>query len=97
MARILPDQATRETFVGALRQIPIAYCEEPAPELTMPDGVRCAYLQWSSAYRADAAEAGIRGWTVLSRNANHLAMLTNPDAVADDLLLLTETLGIGVA
>lgn len=97
MARILPDQATRETFLGALREIPFAYCEEKAPEIAMPDGVRCAYLQWSAACRADAAEAGARGWTVLSRNANHLAMLTNPDAVADDLLLLTETLGIGVA
>jgi hypothetical protein len=97
MARILPDPATRETFVGALREIPIAYCEERAPETAMPDAVRCAYLQWSAACRADAAEAGMRGWTVLSRNANHLAMLTSPDAVADDLLLLTETLGLGVA
>ena len=97
MARILPDRATRETFVGGLREIPLAYCEDVAPQIAIPEAARCAYLQWSTACRADAAEAGARGWPVLSRNANHLAMLTHPDAVADDLLLLTETLGIGVA
>jgi hypothetical protein len=97
MERILPDPAMRETFVGALREIPFAYCEEPAPGIATPGSVRCAYLQWSAACRADAAEAGARGWPVLSRNSNHLAMLTNPDAVADDLLLLSETIGLGIA
>ncbi len=97
MARLLPDDKMRETFVGSLRQIPLAWCEEEAPALAMPDTIRCAYLRWSRATRADAAEAGSKGWTVLTRNANHLAMLTHPEGVVEDLLLLSQTLGIGPA
>lgn len=95
--KFLPDAAAYENFVGGLRALPLAFFEETAPAVAMPLNVRCAYLQLSPACRADAEAAGGMGWPVLIRRAHHLAMLTNAAEIADDLVMLSGTLGIAAA
>jgi hypothetical protein len=80
---LVPDDGSRARFVAGLRPFPLAYFDEPA-ELggpSWPPPVR-GYLQLSSAYDAEAAEAHRLGWDVLREESDHLAPLTRPSAVA---------------
>jgi hypothetical protein len=90
LARLVPDDATREALVGELEPLPIGYFEEPAPAegFELP----AAYLQLSGGYDEEARLAGRQGWPVVRLPLNHLAPLTQPRAVAPALLSLATRL-----
>jgi hypothetical protein len=69
-------------FISELRDLPLGYFEEPAPEDAQPLAPeRCAYLQLSPSYDAEIAEARMRGWHTQSLSLNHLAVLTHAEEV----------------
>lgn len=90
LARLVPDAEARAALVAELEPLPLGYFEEPAPtiELTSP----AAYLQLSGGYEEEARLAGRMGWPVVSLPLNHLAPLTQPQAVAGPLVSLAERL-----
>lgn len=90
---LLPEADLRERFVGELPELPVPYFEEPAPEVPSWPPARCGYVQLSEAYQEFADEAGRNGWPVRRENADHLAMLTRPDQMADILDQLGGVLG----
>lgn len=94
MEALVPDQAQRAQFVAELHEVPVAYLEEVAPLGDIPDGTACAYLQLSSACKAEADEAERRGWPVRRLDLNHLAPLTHAAEVEVALTaLLAATTG----
>jgi hypothetical protein len=80
---LLPDPDVRVRFVGDLSRLPLALLEEPMPATRWAGPA--AYLLLSGGYAEDAAEARARGWPVVERPTNHLAMVTEPALVADAL------------
>lgn len=83
--RLLPDPAARAHFCEELPRLPLAYFDEPAPDLGLPAGVRSAYLQLSDAYRTEADRARREGLPVTHRATHHLAVLTEPEEIAGEL------------
>ncbi|HWC78991.1 MAG TPA: alpha/beta fold hydrolase [Pseudonocardiaceae bacterium] len=94
---LLPDPVLREQFRAELPRVPLAYLTEPAPAVAPLPAGRCAYLRLSEAYRAEAAEAQAMGWPVAEESADHLAMLTRPEAVADALQRVLDQVGCPVS
>lgn len=88
--RLVPDAEARAALVGELEPLPIGYFEEAAPtvELVAP----AAYLQLSGGYDDEARLAGRQGWPVVRLPLNHLAPLSQPQAVAGALLSLGQKL-----
>jgi Alpha/beta hydrolase family len=82
VAAELPDANLYARFIAELPRLPLAYFEERAPVIAGWPPARCGYLQLSAAYQEEADEAQRRGWLTLRETAGHLAMLTQPDAVA---------------
>ena len=78
---LLPEEQMRARFVAELRELPLAYFDEPAPVVAGWSPPRCGYLQLSDAYAREAAEAERRGWTAVREPADHLALLTQPARV----------------
>ncbi len=89
---LLPDPDLRHRFIAEIAPPPLAYFEEPAPETPGLPETRCAYLQLSQAYEGAADEAERRDWLVHRVNADHLTMLTNPEAIAELIGEITKTL-----
>ena len=88
LAALLPDAELRRRFVAGCPRLPLAMFEEthpPAPEWPTASG---GYLQLSEAYEADAARASELGWPVIRQQSHHLALLTEPDVVAAEILRL---------
>lgn len=81
--QLVPDAGLRERFIAELPRLPVAYFEEPAPDMSGWPAVRCAYARLSEAYDRSAADAERRGWWVHREDAGHLAMLTQPERIAD--------------
>ncbi|HEY1707607.1 MAG TPA: hypothetical protein VGG10_05040 [Rhizomicrobium sp.] len=79
-------------FAAEADDLPLGYFEESAPgdvPVLVPE--RCAYLQVSPSYDAEAAEAKARGWRTAYLSLNHLAMLTHSDEVGRALNALVRT------
>lgn len=85
LSALLPEAGLRERFVAELPELPVRYFEERAPEVPSWPPARCGYVQLSEPYQEFAAKAGRKGWPVIRENADHLAMLTQPDQMADIL------------
>jgi hypothetical protein len=83
LERLVPDEAVRAELVGELEPLPVGYFEAPAPDDRLEG--RCAYLQLSGAYDDEARLAGRQGWPVVRLPFNHLAIVTQPQAVASAL------------
>jgi hypothetical protein len=80
-----PGEAMPEALVKSeIPRLPLTYFEERSPQA---DPVPSAYIRLSEAYDAAADEAGRRGWWVHRENAHHLAMLTDPDRIADLIVI----------
>ncbi|GAB3474364.1 hypothetical protein GCM10027440_04460 [Nocardiopsis coralliicola] len=79
---LVPDAALRARFAGGLPELPMAYFDEPAPEVQAGGADRCAYVRLSDAYDLAAEDAQRRGWPVYREDADHLAMLTRPEWAA---------------
>ncbi|HQT52618.1 MAG: hypothetical protein Q8N10_11935 [Phenylobacterium sp.] len=88
LAATLPEGETRERFVSELTPTPLAYLEETAPDLDLPDGVGWAYLRLSKAYEDEARVAREQGIPTLRLARHHLAMMTHADEVASALVNL---------
>lgn len=88
LAKLLPDNAVRQTLVGELEPLPLAYFEEAAPaaELAAP----ASYLQLSGSYADEMRGAGRLGWPTISLPLNHLGPLSHPKAIALALRSLAE-------
>jgi hypothetical protein len=85
LAGLIGDHALRKAFVRELRPTPVAFLDEPAPDLDIPEHVGWAYLRLSKAYEAEAREARRLGRLTLRRDLNHLAMMTHPAEVVSSL------------
>lgn len=87
---LLPAPGMFEAFANALQPLPLAYFEERAP----PDTLRTpsAYLQLGPMNASEADWAQAQGWPVTRLPLHHLAMLTHPDKVADEIERLAAAL-----
>lgn len=83
IAALLPDDRQRERFVSELPTLPFGYFEESAPIAPNWPPARSAYLRLSEAYDGPADQAERSGWWVHRTDADHLAMLTRPELIAD--------------
>src|SRR6266516_2916758 len=86
VAPMFADQETREVITAEQPRLPLAYYQEQVPVPTGWDDHPCAYVQFSRAYDAPAAEARRRGWDVRLLPGEHLHQVVDPDAVARTLL-----------
>jgi hypothetical protein len=91
---LLPEGALRQAFVSELKPTPLAWLEEPAPEVDLPTDVGWGFLRLSKAYEREAGEARRLGWPTLRRDMHHLSMATHPVEVVDAMLDLTRMLGL---
>jgi len=80
MAQLIADPHLRDEFVRACPTVPVAAIDEVMADVVDPPGV---FVQLSDAYTPETAAARKRGWPVLVLDAQHLALLTDPKAVAD--------------
>lgn len=88
-----PDPLTTDVLRAAIAddepRVPLRLLSQPRPHATEPPS---AYLRLSAPYDDSADEARARGWPVRSRDADHLAPITDPAAVADDVTALLREL-----
>ena len=82
VSALIPEAALRDRFVADLPELPLAYFYETAPPVPGWPPAHCAYLRLSEAYDEFADEAERLGWPVRREDADHLAMLTQPDQIA---------------
>lgn len=87
--RMIPDPDVRAAFIADLPRTPFAFLEAPAPAGRIWEAVPAAYLQFSRGYEATRLKAAERGWPTLTLRSHHLAMLSEPSAVAQALSDLT--------
>jgi len=91
LARAGRDPARQ--FFAEIPRLPLAYFEEVAPDAAGWDSIRCGYLRLSDAYEDTAAEAVARGWPLKHYPSDHLAMVTQPEAIAAALDQMLERMG----
>lgn len=94
MERLVPDPRLRAQVEDELPALPVRYFwEQPK----VPDGwaerAHCAYLQFSSAYDAEAATARARRWPLKQLSGEHLHMLVDPHSVSRQILELLKLPG----
>lgn len=82
IAALIPHRAQREAFIAALPRMPLSYFAETAPDPQTWPPQWCAYVQYSAAYDAQAAEAARSGWSVRRIEGDHLSILTRPEEAA---------------
>jgi hypothetical protein len=87
---LVPDPGLRATLEQEMPRLPLAYFEAVVPVPEGWDRRPCAYLLLGrEAYGGSAAQARTRGWAVAEiHGAHHLALATDPAAVASALLRL---------
>ncbi|MDQ6818183.1 MAG: hypothetical protein M3018_12370, partial [Actinomycetota bacterium] len=80
-------------FMDERPRIPLSYFQERVPMPRNWTGGPCAYLCLSDAYTESASQARAYGWPVAAiRDANHLSLVTDPEAVTSVLLDLASEL-----
>ncbi len=84
---LLPESGQRRQVLHGLPELPWKVVSEvlPTPGQVW-DAARRVYLRLSAAYQATAEQAEECGYLVRHRDADHLAMVTQPAMVADLLL-----------
>jgi hypothetical protein len=90
LEKLVPDAARRAALIAELEPIPAGFFEEPAPAARL--AASAAYLRLSGAYEDEAARASALGWPVMRLPLHHLAILTQPSAVAAALVSTAERL-----
>ena len=84
MRRLVPDAPLRTLIESECRPVSLDLYDSPAPQpddWSSPES--CVYIQLSTAYTDDAADAGGRAWPVLVRDGHHLDSATCPSPVAE--------------
>jgi hypothetical protein len=79
---LLPDPATRAAFLSDIPHVPWAFMQAISPTDASWERLPAAYVQLSSLYGDTADQAEQMGWPVRRADLNHLAMASDPDAVA---------------
>jgi pimeloyl-ACP methyl ester carboxylesterase len=94
MRQLVPDERLRIVLEEEMPSLPLSYFEASVPVPDGWDARPCAYLLLTGEpYGESAADARGRGWPVAEiPGGQHLAMATEPIAVADVLLDLERTL-----
>ena len=82
MRLLLADDALRARFVADCPRVPVSVLHEEMPEVPEPPA---SFVQLSAAYEPETAAARERGWPTIVLDLHHLALLTDPEAVADAL------------
>ncbi|MGE0044303.1 MAG: alpha/beta fold hydrolase [Hyphomonadaceae bacterium] len=90
---LIPERALRERFIADCPRLPLSYFTEPAPHAELPD-VPTAYLRLSEAYESDARDAEAKGWVTRRASLDHVAMITQPNAVAGLLIEIVAALPV---
>lgn len=88
LAELVPDENVRRRFVADCAPLPLAMFRERRPEITGWPDAACAYLALSDGYAIDLQRARSLGWPAAELRSHHLAMVTDPDAVADGIRAL---------
>ena len=94
VAALLPDAQTRARVEREQQQLPLSYFEGTLPVPQGWDQRRGAYLAFGDTYAAERDEAARRRWPVTTLPGTHLHLLTDPDEVATELLVLIGQLGV---
>jgi hypothetical protein len=81
--RWIPDPEARAAFLSDLPRVPFAFLEAVSPEGDGWTRLPAAFVQLSKGYDTNAARAEQRGWPVRRAKLNHLAMASEPLAVAE--------------
>ena len=95
VAELLPQAEQREGFLAELHPIALAYYDEPAADTVFGPATKCTYLQLSEGYQDEADQAEALGWPTTRLDTHHLAVLTDPEPVAEFLSEFVETLANG--
>jgi hypothetical protein len=83
MRVLLPDDALRARFVAGCPRVPVVDLHVVMPDVPEPPS---AFVQLSAMYESETAAARERGWPTLVLDLHHLALLTDPETLADALL-----------
>jgi hypothetical protein len=70
----------------------VAWIDEVMPALPEQREEPAVFVQLSAAYAPETDAARARGWPVIVLDADHLALLTQPGAVADAIVEAAERL-----
>ena len=92
VAPLFLDAATRAAVTAEQPRLPFAYYEQSVPVPAGWDGVACGYLLFGPPYDQVAADARSRGWLVEELAGQHLHQLVDPDATADRLITMADSL-----
>jgi hypothetical protein len=93
---LFPVAATRAAVAAEQPRLPLAYYEQSLPvPAGWDDEVSCGYLLFSPPYDEVAADARSRGWLVEELTGQHLHQLVDPDAAADRLITMADSLAEG--
>ncbi|KRB40003.1 hypothetical protein [Phenylobacterium sp. Root700] len=79
----IADAKVRAAFLSDLPRVPFAFLEAVAPEGTGWELLPAAFIQLSKGFETNAGRAEARGWPVRRARLNHLAMASDPQAVAE--------------
>ena len=79
MRDLIPDDDLCDEFVRSCAGVPVEWIDEVMPEVAEP---AAAFVQLSEAYTSETETARTHGWPVLVFEMDHLALLTQPDAIA---------------
>ncbi|MHA6669573.1 alpha/beta hydrolase family protein [Homoserinimonas sp. A447] len=90
LVELLPDAGQRRRFTEDCPPLPLAMFSERRPTVTGWPDASCAYLRLGESYPAEFEQARQLGWATAELPSHHLAMLTDPEAVADSIRSLAE-------
>jgi SAM-dependent methyltransferase len=88
LEEILPEKSTRDAFIAELPRLPLAFLDEPAPPARWDGPI--GYLLLSDPYREVSNRYVHNGAPVEEYLSDHLALLTQPEAIARVLRTLVE-------
>ncbi len=86
---LLPEPADRDALRADMPGVPRSFYARSVP---MPPGWAdrpCGYVQLSTAYEGERAEASARGWPTVLVDGTHLSVRTHPDLVLDAIAEVT--------
>jgi hypothetical protein len=81
--RWITDADSRAAFLSDIPRVPFAFLEAVAPDSARWEQFPAAFVQLSRGYDVNASRAEQRGWPVRRARMNHLAMASDPLAVAE--------------
>jgi hypothetical protein len=95
VAPLFPDAATRAAVTAEEPRLPFAYYEQSVPvPAGWDDDVACGYLLFGPPYEEMAADARSRGWLVEELAGQLLHQLVDPEATADRLITMADSLAL---